>query len=151
MGVRSRRSQFRWTAIAGVANLLLPVLRILILRYFNMLKRTLFAEELFASTPRVFNICNGRKMGTICSAVVDVKNVNALSNVAYLLLIPFAVYVWRIRDLSTSALGIGVVCEHVYTPESEHADLRLMSFDVTTLGSAHTIAMVFSDSSIKVK
>ncbi|KAG9187629.1 hypothetical protein G6011_05500 [Alternaria panax] len=59
-------------------------------------------------------------------------------------------YVWRIHDLSISALDIGVVCEHVYMPESEHADLRLMSFDVITSGSANTITMVFSDSSIKV-
>lgn len=49
-----------------------------------------------------------------------------------------------------SFLGIGVVCEYVYTPESEHADLRIMSFDVKTTGSAHIISLVFSDSSIKV-
>jgi hypothetical protein len=67
-----------------------------------------------------------------------------------MLLTCFSVYVWRVRELSTAALQIGVVCEHVYTPESEHADLRLMSFDVSTSGSSHTIAMVFSDSSIKV-
>ncbi|KAA8614563.1 hypothetical protein A1F94_010406 [Pyrenophora tritici-repentis] len=35
-------------------------------------------------------------------------------------------------------------------PESEHADLRIMSFDVVLNGSALVIAMVFSDSSIKV-
>jgi len=89
-------------------------------------------------------------MVTICSAVVAVKNVRFEYNAAKLLLTSFTVYVWRIQDLPASALDIGVVCEHVYTPESEHADLRLMSFDVITSGSAHTITMVFSDSSIKV-
>jgi hypothetical protein len=79
-----------------------------------------------------------------------VKNVRPLLHFPYILLTFFVVYVWRVRDLSTSALDVGVVCEHVYTPESEHADLRLMSFDVTTSGSAYTIAMVSSDSSIKV-
>ncbi|EMD65662.1 hypothetical protein COCSADRAFT_139881 [Bipolaris sorokiniana ND90Pr] len=58
-------------------------------------------------------------------------------------------YVWRVRDLPSSSLDIGVVCESVYTPESEYADLRIMSFDVTTCGTAHLITMVFSDSSIK--
>lgn len=58
---------------------------------------------------------------------------------------------WRVRDLPSSSLDIGVVCESVYTPESEYADLRIMSFDVTTCGTAHLITMVFSDSSIKVK
>lgn len=87
---------------------------------------------------------------SICSAVVAVKNVRPLLSRASVLLIFLAVYVWRVRDLLTSAVDIGVVCEHVFVPESEHADLRLMSFDVITLGSAHTIAMAFSDSSIKV-
>lgn len=50
-----------------------------------------------------------------------------------------------------SCLDIGVVCESIYTPESEHADLRIMSFDVTTCGTAHLMTMVFSDSSIKVR
>jgi WD40 repeat protein len=58
-------------------------------------------------------------------------------------------YIWRIRQLA-SVLHIGVVCEFAYTPESEHADLRIMSFDVTQRGTAYDIAMVFSDSSIKV-
>ncbi|OAL56678.1 WD40 repeat-like protein [Pyrenochaeta sp. DS3sAY3a] len=57
-------------------------------------------------------------------------------------------YVWRIRQLSY--LDVGVVCEHVYTPESEHSDLRIMSFDVVQKGSSFIIAIVFSDSSIKV-
>lgn len=86
----------------------------------------------------------------ICLAVGAVKNVRLLYKAAELLLTSVTVYIWRIRDLPASALEIGVVCEHVYTPESEHADLRLMSFDVITSGSAHTITMVFSDSSIKV-
>lgn len=59
------------------------------------------------------------------------------------------VYVWRVRKLP-GFLDIGVVCEHVYAPESEHADLRLMSFDVSGHDLAYDIAMVFSDSSIKV-
>ncbi|KAF7564952.1 WD40 repeat [Pyrenophora tritici-repentis] len=59
-------------------------------------------------------------------------------------------YIWRIRKSLSSPLDIGVVCEHVYMPESEHADLRIMSFDVVLNGSALVIAMVFSDSSIKV-
>ncbi|RAR15423.1 brct domain-containing protein [Stemphylium lycopersici] len=58
-------------------------------------------------------------------------------------------YVWRIRNLPSSSLDIGVVCEHVYHPESEHADLRIMAFDVTSRGTAHFVTMVFSDSSIK--
>ncbi|KAF2625905.1 WD domain-containing protein [Macroventuria anomochaeta] len=57
-------------------------------------------------------------------------------------------YVWRIRTLDT-VVDIGVICEFVYTPESEFSDLRIMSFDVSRCGSAYTIAMVFSDSSIK--
>ena len=115
-----------------------------------MLRKISLAEGLFANTPQAFSICNGRMMASICSAVVAVKNVRPLPSRASVLLIFLAVYVWRVRDLSTSALDIGAVCEHVFVPESEHADLRLMSFDVITLGSAHTIAMAFSDSSIKV-
>lgn len=58
-------------------------------------------------------------------------------------------YIWRINRLP-SAFGVGVVCEFTYTPESEHADLRIMSFDVHKCGPEYDIAMVFSDSSIKV-
>lgn len=58
-------------------------------------------------------------------------------------------YIWRIRALS-APMDIGVVCEFVYTPESEFSDLRIMSFDVDKRGSAYTVAMVFSDSSVKV-
>jgi len=58
-------------------------------------------------------------------------------------------YIWRIHHLP-SYLGVGVVCEHVYTPVSENADLRLMSFDVRALECAYEITMVFSDSSIKL-
>ncbi|KAF9698758.1 hypothetical protein EKO04_002931 [Ascochyta lentis] len=57
-------------------------------------------------------------------------------------------YIWRIRALPT-VVDIGVVCEYVYVPESEFSDLRIMSFDVSRHGSAYTIAMVFSDSSVK--
>lgn len=58
-------------------------------------------------------------------------------------------YIWRVRCLETT-VGIGVVCEYVYMPESEFSDLRIMSFDVIRRGNAYTIAMVFSDSSVKV-
>ncbi|KZM19802.1 WD repeat-containing protein 6 [Ascochyta rabiei] len=57
-------------------------------------------------------------------------------------------YIWRVRALPT-VVEIGVVCEYVYLPESEFSDLRIMSFDVSKRGSAYTIAMVFSDSSVK--
>lgn len=59
-------------------------------------------------------------------------------------------YIWRIRQLPL-AMGVGVVCESVYSPESEHSDLRIMSFDVTYHEAGYNIAMVFSDSSLKVK
>jgi WD40 repeat protein len=58
-------------------------------------------------------------------------------------------YIWRIRRLPFG-LKIGIVCELIYTPESEHSDLRIMSFDVTQRELGYDIAMVFSDSSIKV-
>jgi WD40 repeat protein len=58
-------------------------------------------------------------------------------------------YIWRIRQLP-AFLGVGVVCEYAYTPESVHSDLRVMSFDVTKCGTTYLVAMVFSDSSIKV-
>lgn len=58
-------------------------------------------------------------------------------------------YIWRIRTLD-AVVDIGVVCEYVYSPESEFSDLRIMSFDVTHSDTGYTIAMVFSDSSIKV-
>ncbi|KAJ8111118.1 hypothetical protein OPT61_g6210 [Boeremia exigua] len=57
-------------------------------------------------------------------------------------------YIWRVRTFDV-VVDIGVVCEYVYTPESEFSDLRIMSFDVTRRDSAFTIAMVFSDSSVK--
>jgi WD40 repeat protein len=58
-------------------------------------------------------------------------------------------YIWRIRQLPF-ATSIGIVCEFTYTPESEHADLRIMSFDVAQQDDAFIVAMVFSDSSVKV-
>ena len=58
-------------------------------------------------------------------------------------------YIWRIRTLD-AVVDIGVVCEYVYSPESEFSDLRIMSFDVIQSDTGYTIAMVFSDSSIKV-
>ncbi|OSS46266.1 hypothetical protein B5807_08126 [Epicoccum nigrum] len=57
-------------------------------------------------------------------------------------------YIWRVRTLD-AVVDIGVVCEYVYSPESEFSDLRIMSFDMTQSGTGYTIAMVFSDSSIK--
>jgi hypothetical protein len=48
--------------------------------------------------------------------------------------------------------GIGVLCEAVCKPESEHQDLRLMAFDTVKTGNeGFTIAMAFSDSSIRVR
>ena len=58
-------------------------------------------------------------------------------------------YIWRVRTLD-AVVDIGVVCEYVYSPESEFSDLRIMSFDVIQSDTGYTIAMVFSDSSIKV-
>lgn len=61
-------------------------------------------------------------------------------------------YVWRVRLLPYS-LGIGVVCESVCEPESEHSDLRVTAFDVRKredLERGFVIAMVFSDSTIRV-
>ncbi|PSN70224.1 WD40 repeat-like protein [Corynespora cassiicola Philippines] len=58
-------------------------------------------------------------------------------------------YVWRVSHMPPP-MGIGVICETVYTPESEHSDLRVMSFDVRKVSAGFLIAMVFSDSSIKV-
>jgi WD40 repeat protein len=59
-------------------------------------------------------------------------------------------YVWRIRKLPF-AMGIGIVCEFSYSPESEHADLRIMSFDVTLRDTGYDVGIVFSDSSLKVR
>ncbi|KAL6712577.1 WD repeat-containing protein 6 [Coniothyrium glycines] len=58
-------------------------------------------------------------------------------------------YIWRVHDVSLLST-IGVVCEHVYSPESEQSDLRIMSFDIASSGSITTVAMVCSDSSFKV-
>ncbi|KAH7078403.1 WD domain-containing protein [Paraphoma chrysanthemicola] len=58
-------------------------------------------------------------------------------------------YIWRVRKLS-SGLGVGVVCESIYVPESEYSDLRIMSFDAQNRETGYDLAMVFSDSSIKV-
>lgn len=58
-------------------------------------------------------------------------------------------YIWRIRQLP-SAMGIGIVCEFIYAPESEHADLRIMSFDASQHDTGYDIALIFSDSSMKV-
>jgi WD40 repeat protein len=61
-------------------------------------------------------------------------------------------YVWRVR-LLPDALGVGVVCEDVFEPESEHSDLRIMSFAVQRKDDSKkgfVIALVFSDSTIRV-
>lgn len=59
-------------------------------------------------------------------------------------------YIWKVSTLPPELGTIGVVCESVYQPESEHADLRLMSFDVKPYNASFCISMVFSDSNIKV-
>ncbi|KAF2868017.1 WD domain-containing protein [Massariosphaeria phaeospora] len=59
-------------------------------------------------------------------------------------------FVWRVRALPSSLGGIGVVCESVCVPESEHSDLRIMAFDVRTLEEGFAVAMVFSDSNVRV-
>jgi WD40 repeat protein len=59
-------------------------------------------------------------------------------------------YIWRTRKLPF-AMSIGIVCEFSYAPESEHADLRITSFDLAQRGAGYDIGMVFSDSSIKVR
>lgn len=60
-------------------------------------------------------------------------------------------FIWRVRTLP-GFMGIGVVCEAVCPPQSELPDVRIMSFDVrqATHGSGFEIAMVFSDSIIRV-
>ena len=58
-------------------------------------------------------------------------------------------YIWRVRILPGS-LGVGVVCESVHVPQSEHPDLRITAFDVWRQDEAFIIAMVFSDSTIRV-
>lgn len=60
-------------------------------------------------------------------------------------------YIWKISHLPLELGAIGVVCEAVWTPESEHADLRLMAFDIAQ-SSEHgfIISMVFSNSMVKV-
>lgn len=57
--------------------------------------------------------------------------------------------VWRIRNLP-SFIEIGVVCESVCAPESAHSDVRITSFDVQRKGDGFVIAMVYSDSQIRV-
>ncbi|KAH7126992.1 WD40-repeat-containing domain protein [Dendryphion nanum] len=62
-------------------------------------------------------------------------------------------YIWRVRELSSPGIDIGVVCESVCAPESEHSDLRIMSFDVQQHSSPvphFVIAMVYSDSTIRI-
>ncbi|KAF1967001.1 WD40 repeat-like protein [Bimuria novae-zelandiae CBS 107.79] len=60
-------------------------------------------------------------------------------------------YIWKINALPPALGGIGVVCEAVWTPESEHSDLRIMAFDVAQLSDhAFVISMAFSNSRVKV-
>jgi WD40 repeat protein len=61
-------------------------------------------------------------------------------------------FVWRIRSLP-QFMGIGIVCEAICPPQSELPDVRITSFDVgrpSNRGSGFVIAMVFSDSMIRV-
>ncbi|KAF2264338.1 WD40 repeat-like protein [Lojkania enalia] len=61
-------------------------------------------------------------------------------------------YIWRVRQLP-SPLGIGVVCESIFTPESEHSDLRIMSFDVRKRQNVEfgfIFTMAFSDSHVGI-
>lgn len=60
-------------------------------------------------------------------------------------------FVWKFTSLPTELGSIGVVCEAVWTPESEHSDLRIMAFDVAQRSDhAFIISMVFSNSMVKV-
>ena len=60
-------------------------------------------------------------------------------------------YIWKISHLPLALGAIGVVCEAVWAPESEHADLRIMAFDVAQQSDhAFVISMVFSNSMVKV-
>ena len=59
-------------------------------------------------------------------------------------------YIWRVCALPHELGDIGVVCESVYQPESEHSDLRIMSFDVWRRDPGFVIAVVFSNSDFKV-
>lgn len=60
-------------------------------------------------------------------------------------------YIWRISRLPPELGSIGVVCEAVWSPESEHSDLRIMAIDVAQKADhAFVISMVFSNSTVKV-
>ncbi|ORY19821.1 WD40-repeat-containing domain protein [Clohesyomyces aquaticus] len=60
-------------------------------------------------------------------------------------------YVWRIRVLAQFAtVDVLAVCESVFEPEDKDSDLRITSFDVQRRDGAFLIAMVFSDSTIKI-
>jgi WD40 repeat protein len=60
-------------------------------------------------------------------------------------------YIWKISRLPPELGSIGVVCEAVWSPESEHSDLRIMAFDVAQKADhAFVISMVFSNSTVKV-
>ena len=60
-------------------------------------------------------------------------------------------YIWKVSHLPPELGGIGVVCEAVWHPESEHSDLRIMAFDIAQVADhAFVISMVFSNSMVKV-
>ncbi|KAJ4286274.1 WD repeat-containing protein 6 [Kalmusia sp. IMI 367209] len=59
-------------------------------------------------------------------------------------------YIWRVRLLPAELGGIGVTCEAVCAPESEHSDLRIMAFDALNRDDGFIISLVFSNSHIKV-
>ncbi|KAF2751992.1 WD40 repeat-like protein [Sporormia fimetaria CBS 119925] len=60
-------------------------------------------------------------------------------------------YIWRVRVLP-SFIGTGIRCEAVCKPESEHSDLRIMSFNVRKCddGKGLRIALVYSNSNIRI-
>ena len=68
-------------------------------------------------------------------------------------------YVWRVRRLEGGRIAVGVVCEATCPAQSVVPDLRIMGFDVSTVGvpwteegcgKAFLLSMVYSDSSIRV-
>ncbi|KAJ4358600.1 WD repeat-containing protein 6 [Didymosphaeria variabile] len=60
-------------------------------------------------------------------------------------------YVWRISRLPSEVGGIGVVCETSCPTESEHSDLRIMSFEAKRHSyTGFIFSMVFSNSTVKL-
>ncbi|KAF2741483.1 hypothetical protein EJ04DRAFT_539577 [Polyplosphaeria fusca] len=63
-------------------------------------------------------------------------------------------YVWRVRTSGAQGVvGFHVVCESICEPQSEHSDLRIMTFEAFEFYNRKdkwVIAMVFSDSTIRI-